>query len=478
MKTLSRMTLALAAAALALGGCAVTVSDPARIAVQTAPETWSASSLPAGEIADFKDFWARWSDPDLVRLIERARSTSTDVLTAQANLRSARASLTAANSALWPSFEVNGNSSRRRADHRTSTDYDAGVSGAWTFGLGGTQYWDRRAAEENAVALTLTLSDVRELVAAETAQAYVNLRAAEASLRVVRAMLVNYAETAQTSRWQFEAGTGSASEAEDALVQLASARARIPQIEHSIVEYRNALAKLTALPVDQLGLEETGQIPTPPEGCAALLPAQVLERRPDVRSAQHALAAAVMDLKSAKSRFFPSLSISGSIGTQAATVSALGASGTGIASLIGALSVPILNWGSLIAGEEEAAAALDRAQANYVGVLLDALEETDNALSGISHSERRQENLRSAVLHARSAEMLARQEYEAGIGDYTMLLSTQRSLLSSQESELSNRAERANNYILLYRAIGGGWAVENAARQEAENPEPNSEEKA
>ena len=124
------------------------------------------------------------------------------------------------------------------------------------------------------------------------------------------------------------------------------------------------------------------------------------------------------------------------------------------------------------------AAALDRAQANYVGVLLDALEETDNALSGISHSERRQENLRSAVLHARSAEMLARQEYEAGIGDYTMLLSTQRSLLSSQESELSNRAERANNYILLYRAIGGGWAVENAARQEAENPEPNSEEKA
>ena len=159
-------------------------------------------------------------------------------------------------------------------------------------------------------------------------------------------------------------------------------------------------------------------------------------------------------------------------------MSALGASGTGIASLIGALSVPILNWGSLIAGEEEAAAALDRAQANYVGVLLDALEETDNALSGISHSERRQENLRSAVLHARSAEMLARQEYEAGIGDYTMLLSTQRSLLSSQESELSNRAERANNYILLYRAIGGGWAVENAARQEAENPEPNSEEKA
>ena len=65
------MTLALAAAALALGGCAVTVSDPAQIAAQAAPETWSASSLPAGEIADFKDFWARWSDPDLVRLIVR-----------------------------------------------------------------------------------------------------------------------------------------------------------------------------------------------------------------------------------------------------------------------------------------------------------------------------------------------------------------------------------------------------------------------
>ena len=186
-----------------------------------------------------------------------------------------------------------------------------------------------------------------------------------------------------------------------------------------------------------------------------------------MRAARRTAEAAVESLRSAKSDFLPTLSLSGNIGTTAATVSALGTAGTGVAGLAAALSAPILNWGALAAAEESAAAELDRTVAAYRSTLLSALEETDNALVQIADAERRRTNLDAALEHARTAERLARQEYEAGIGDYAMLLSTQRSLLSAEETELSNRADRAAGYVKLYRALGGAWGASAASDAKA-----------
>lgn len=473
-----RMTrlCAAALAAIMAAGCAV-VEQPnvVEMAASVTPAGWSNAPLPFGDATAFKNFWLRWEDPGLLAVVERATAANPDIMTAAANLRAAHANLLSANASLWPTANLGANANRNRAGHVTATDYGAELSGAWTLNLAGSEYWYANAASLDLAAAELSLVDVREAVAAEAAQAYVNLRAAQAQLLLVRATLENYQETADTAKWQFEAGTGAASEAEDALVQLASSRARIPQIEQSITQYKNALARLTALPVEKLPISETGVVPVPPSGCAVSMPAALLERRPDIRSAQRTLEAAVERLRSAKSDFWPTLSITGNIGTTAATVGALGASGSGIIGLVGALSVPVLNWGNLIAQEETAAAELDRTRASFVSVLLNALEETDNAITGISSAERRNADLKLAVEHARIAEELSRKEYESGIGDYAMLLSTQRSLLSMQETELANRADLANNYIMLYRALGGSWAVrsaENAAEAAQRTDQP------
>ena len=149
------------------------------------------------------------------------------------------------------------------------------------------------------MASAYTLEDVRAATAAATAEAYVNLRAAEASLAVTKASLETYLETAETAQWQFQAGTGSASEAEDALMQVASSRAQIPTLEKNIIQYRNALMRLTGCPVDELGLEPTGIIPVPPMGGAVSMPAELIEQRPDVRAAKATAEAAVKNLKSA-----------------------------------------------------------------------------------------------------------------------------------------------------------------------------------
>lgn len=453
--------LAVVAASLAmLAGCAVVAPDTARLAEEVTPAAWSTDVLTVGEQEVFRDFWTRWQDPTLAALVERARTANTDVRAAEANLRAARASVLSANSALWPSANVDASGSRQRAGGRTSTDYDAGLSGAWSLNLAGSDYQRSDAAEAEAQASGLTLESVKELAAAQTAQAYVNLRAAMAQRLVVLQSIQNYAENVRVAEWQYQAGIGSASEAEDARTQWANARARVPEIERSIQEYENAIARLTAQPVDALQLGDAAEIPLPPERAAVSIPAETIMRRPDVGAALATLEGKVLRLKSAKSDYFPTLKLTGNVGTAAGTIGALGTSATGVAGLVAALSLPVLNWGSLMAAEETAAAELDRARTAYVSTLLTALEETDNALTGISSVERRSGDLEEALRHARTAAELAKLEYESGIGDYTMLLSTERSRLSAEESILANRAERANQYVVLYRALGGAWAFD------------------
>lgn len=459
----SQLAALVTVATLTLGGCAVTPPDMDRMTAEVLPSNWQESSLQTGDLATWEDFWARWQDPVMVRLIERAVVANPDIETAAASLRSARASLSAADAALFPSASVGADAGRRHSGSSTKSSYSLEGSGKLTLNLAGSEFWTADAAALRASAALYSLNDVRAATAAETASTYVKLRLAEAKLEIARRSLETYAHTADVSRWQFEAGTGQGSAAEDSLVQLASARARIPELESSIAQYKNALMRLTGLPVEALELNATGVIPEPPEGLAAVIPAEAIAHRPDIRAARQTVLAAVESLRSAKSDFFPTLSLSGDIGTTATTVSALGTSGTGIAGLTVALSMSVLNWGKLIAAEETAAAELDRTVASYRSKLLLALEETDNALSTVASAERRQKDLEAALTHAKTAEALAANEYAAGTGEYTMLLSTQRSCLSAEESEVSNRADRASGYITLYRALGGGWTVAELA---------------
>ena len=143
-----------------------------------------------------QDYWRRWGDPTLIRLIEAAQKANPDVLTALASLRSARASLTEANAALWPSGRIGADAETRRTGGSTRESYGADAELSWTLNLAGGTWATRDAAVWNALAKELSLADVREMIAAETAQAYINLRAAEEKLRVIKDSVENYAKTA------------------------------------------------------------------------------------------------------------------------------------------------------------------------------------------------------------------------------------------------------------------------------------------
>lgn len=459
MKT-SQIPLLFVLSAALLSGCAVAPVEMTAQQKSVIPSQWSqGEGLPQKQVLRVapKEWWASWQDATLNELVAKTLDNNTDIATARANLRSAMAALSGATSSLFPSATLGADGSRNRRNGSSSESFGADASGSWTFSFGGRDVSARRAAQASAHASELTLEDTKSAMTSEVALTYVQLRLAQTRMQIALQSEKSYKEAMDLTQWRYEAGLVSATDYEQAIAQYENARASIATTHHNILQYQTALSRLTVLPLATIQALPDGPIPVPPENLAVAIPADVLSLRPDVQAARESVRAAMENVRVAQADFLPSLSLTGTIGTAAATVGALGSSGTGIGALVGALSMPFLNWGDAIEATETQKANLDRAQADYTATLVGALEETENALSGIRASAAKKASLHKATQSSQLAAQLALQQYSSGLEDYQTVLTTQRSLLDAQDSEASNRADWAIAHIDLYRALGGGW---------------------
>ena len=231
--------------------------------------------------------------------------------------------------------------------------WQAGASGVWSISLAGGNIAAKRAADLEAMASAMTLEDTRIAVAAEVAQTYVNLRLAYVQKLIAEMTLSNYKQAADIARWNYESGLSDKTEVDQAVSNEENARAQIPLLEQSIDSYRNALARLTGQSVATLDVKPAETVPAAPMALAVSLPAETLKQRPDMRAATYSLEAASDRVYEARSQWFPTLNLSGNLGTQAATISTLGASGTGVAGILAALSLPLLDWGAQVTATEQ-----------------------------------------------------------------------------------------------------------------------------
>ena len=454
---------------LVLTGCAVEPVVLSQKQSELIASTWSygEGTEEAKALRQLPDkWWAAWHDESLTYLVKATLENNTDIAQAQANLRAAQASLLSTTSALFPSASLGADASRNRRNHSSTDSFSADASAAWSFSFGGRDVSARRAAQASAHASELSLEDTKSAMTSEVALTYVNLRLAQIRLNIAKQSVRSYEEAKNLTQWRYQAGLVSATDYEQANAQFENAKANIATNMHSILQYETALSRLTVLPLQKIQDLPAGDIPTPPADLAVSIPADVISLRPDVLAAQETVRAAMENVRVAQAEFLPTLSLSGSIGTTAATVGALGASGTGIGALIGALSMPFLNWGDVVAGTETQKATLDRAQAQYTETLVGALEETENALSGIRSSAAKKMSLRTATDSSQLAAQLALQQYSSGLEDYQTVLTTQRSWLTAQDNEVSNQADWAIAHIDLYRALGGGWVPEENRNKE------------
>ncbi len=441
------------------------------------PAAWSAApaTLPntpkaAPGDAALSQWWLRFNDPLLTSLISRALEANTSVQAATAALRQARAARDLSAAGLWPSLDGAVSAQRNRNGNADATStYRAGLDAAWEIDVFGGNRAALAAGEAGVRAGTANLADVQVSVAAEVALNYVALRGAEARLAIGESNLASQMQTRQFTTWRMQAGLASSLDTEQARAAAEQTAAQQPLLRAAVAQAQHALAVLTGQPPAALAneLAAGGPIPQAGDDIAPAMPAEVLRRRPDVRMAEHQLAAALARVDVADVARLPNFRLSGSLGLGAASFSALGDSASVLRAMLAAVSMPLFDGGAGAAQVRVQEAALEQTRVAYAASILTALKEVEDALALLHNDRERRARLAQAADAAANAALMAGQRYASGLIDFQTVLDTQRTQLNTQDSLASAEATVAGDVVRLCKALGGGWTPEAAVEAPA-----------
>ncbi len=406
-------------------------------------------------------WWQALGDPVLDGLVGEALQGSLDLQAAQARLRQARAARQQAVAGYAPSLTASAGASRSKtlAVPATRTLYDAGFDASWEIDLFGGTRRAVEAADADMAASQASLDNVQVSLVAEVAQNYIELRVAQQRLAIARRNLESQSATARLVAWRAEAGLASAADVEQAKTSREQTRATLPDFEISLAAAENRLTTLLGRQPGALRarLAEMQPLPEPPLELATGIPADILRQRPDLIVAERTLAAETARVGEKLAARFPSLSLGGSFGWQAYSLSALGGSGSLVRALSGTLAATLFDGGKLRSAVDLQSAKQEEALVSYQNSVLTALEEVENALTAHAQARDRVVARAAAAESAGKAARLSGQRYESGLVDFQTVLETQRTQLSTEDALATARASVLTSLVQLYKALGGGW---------------------
>jgi NodT family efflux transporter outer membrane factor (OMF) lipoprotein len=450
-------------------GCAV---GPEYVPPETAvPPAWHAT-LDGGATAEQTDpatlasWWSTLDDPVLTSLIERAVMNNLDLKKARARLREARASRGIKQAGLLPTLDGTGSATRSRSSQKAAAGdtqdvsaYAIGFDASWELDLFGGV---RRSVESATATLQATTEDLRNTLVsllAEVALNYIEARTYQARLAVAEANLKTQTETVALAAMRREAGLATALDVEQATYTLESTRSQIPTLQSGLEQDKNQLAVLLGEPPGavQAELAERRSIPVPPLEVAVGVPADVLRQRPDVRQAERKLAAQTAEIGVATAELYPKVTLLGSIGLDALSLTNLFSAASRTSSVGPNLSWRLFDAGAVRKNIEVQSALQEQTLVAYETTVLTALKEVENSLVAYANEQRRRAALTEATRAAERAVELAQSKYGAGMVDFRSVLDAEASLLSFQDQLAQSDGTVASNLVRLYKALGGGW---------------------
>jgi multidrug efflux system outer membrane protein len=432
----------------------------------------------ATSVADLP-WWQLFKDPTLEALIREALAQNQDLAVAAARVQETRAMARGAAGALWPTLGVQVSGAHGQLSSRKTTPglavggaygLDAAVS--WEVDLWGRVRSARDAADAQAIG---SEEDRRGLVLAlvsGVAQAYLELRALDLRLQVAQANGELRKGTLDLFEAKAKGGVASDLEVEQARADHAVTLAAVPSTRRLIALKEHELCVLLGRqpgPIDRgYDLVETPVPPALPAG----VPASLLERRPDLRSAEQAAIAATAGARVATAERFPRLSLSGVLGLGSPSLSTLFSPDALMWSVGGGLFAPIFEGGRLKADQEAAEARVAQASAAWRQAVLVALREvSDQAVSVKMFTEVRIQN-EVEVKSTSNAARLAMLRYQGGISSYLEVLDAQRRQFSSATDLVDARRDELVAVVQLYKALGGGWQEPPPAAAKPATPAP------
>ncbi|MEL6257870.1 MAG: TolC family protein [Pseudomonadota bacterium] len=456
----------------------------------TEPGYEQAAILASESLPDFTNEWEElqeqvdgepigWiealEDPVLLAFVEEAESNNFDLRATLATVERFRAAVGLDEAALYPAIDGNADFSSNGAinQQRDIQTIGGGISAAWEIDLWGRLLSAKQSAIADFESAAADYRFSRYVLAATVATAYFDAVAAALQEDVARGTYDALRETTRVVELRFENGAANAEDVALTRTDLATQLDALLEAEGSKRDAYRTLAVLVGrYPTSQMDIRNTQpSVPTPPP---AGLPAQLLERRPDIIASKLAISSAVDNLDSSRAAKFPALTISGSFDAQEPTGSGVFAGfndGSWIWNFVGGFTQPIFDAGALDAQEEIAIADLDSAVATYGAVVLDAFNDVELALDQTRVLRHRQDALADAAAEAQRALDVSKLRYREGETDILDVLEIEQRLFNAQSNLVLIERDQLANYISLALALGGDWRAVKAELDEASAPD-------
>ena len=463
--------LALAATAALLAGCAVgpayrkpDVEVPAQWKLD---EPWQVAR--PDDAAPRGPWWKRFGDPQLDALMDQALAASPTLDAATARLAQARANVDLSTAGLFPQVSVATRAARSRISaNRPLTNYAvpnlSTIQNDYTlsFNVGyEADLWGRvrssiEAARASAEQSEADWQNVRLVLTTDLAANYFNLRELDIELEVLAQSIALQRRALDLASARHELGAASGLDVAQQQALVDSTLTQVDVLQRQRDQFEHAIAALIGKPAPVFALAANAGDRSPPVIPLAL-PATVLQRRPDVASAERAMAAANAQVGIAKTAYYPGITLGPSVGVDSRKLATLFDAPSLLWSLGVSLTQPLIDAGRVDANVAIARAGYQVAVANYRRAVLAAMQEVEDGVTGSAALDRALAQGRQAVASAQKVFQIATDRYEGGATSFTDVLTAQQSLLNVQRQQAQLTGQRMLVSVFLVKALGGEW---------------------
>jgi multidrug efflux system outer membrane protein len=430
------------------------------------PDAFVQRSDSGASIANLQ-WWELYEDPQLQSLIELALEHNNDLAIAVSRIEEARARYGFVRADLFPRVDAQVGASRGDTLGQSIPGAGFGINEQYV--LAGSVSWEvdlfgklRRSTEAARAELLATEEAQRAVLItliADVASAYLLLRDVDSRYEIAERTLATRRESTEIIEARFDKGTVPLIDVNQAEIEEAEAAAELAALEREVIRTENLINVLVGRNPRPVLRSRSEELRLSPPLVPAGLPAELLERRPDVRQAEQALAAQTALIGVAEALRFPSLSLTGSLGVASADLSDLLDSDSKIWDISGNLFAPIFNSGQNKRRVEVEKARTEQLLNVYEQTVLQAFREVEDSLTDIRTLYDEALARQDQVAAARSASSLSRARYDGGVTSYLEVLESDRSLFRAELAESTVRRAQLVSVVELYKALGGGWEI-------------------
>jgi multidrug efflux system outer membrane protein len=441
--------------------------------VQDMPVTWKLEApwrqgVP-NDAAEKGKWWLRYNDPTLNELEEKVLAANQTLAQAASRLAQARALASVTTAGLLPTLDLNGRTSRLKISgdrpltaygtplHSTvQNDFAFSFSASYEIDLAGRVRRAVEGARASVEQSTADLANTRLVLTAELAADYVNLRELDTELDVLSRSIALQRRALKLVTDRHDLGASSGLEVAQQQTLLDTTLVQVDVLRRQRAQFESAIATLTGTPAPSFSLAAELRDLTPPSVPIGV-PSDVLERRPDVASAERAMAVANAQIGVATAAFYPSFIFNPAYGTDTGMLSTL----FGASSLLWSVGVSatqsIFDGGRRRANLDFARAGYDGSVAAYRRVVLTAMQEVQDGITGLTALDRAYRQSKVAVADANLVLSMANDRYSGGATTYLDVITAQQSVLNTERQAAQLLGQRLLASVSLVKALGGDW---------------------